>query len=203
MPITLFQEEDDTEYNIFSNTTNPEPLQTRHQRNIVDYDKFPKKRVNIDLANELGLSEIAEIEEDNKMGKIHESFDEVKRDEKSQKDERDTDGDGIVSWRETVEGIPNQLKGVVSQASATVGSGLDVALDTAKKVSLKVGDIDGDGDVDIHDLGAGVVGAGQNLREATGANDMARAAQQSVDDARSQMVYVGGAIVLAYLLIKM
>lgn len=215
MPVILNQEDDEEgSYNIFSNTTKENTLQTRHQRNIVDYNHFPNSRLNKDLRNATGENEIREIEEDNMMGKIHESFSEEKRgvfDEPPKtsapsKDPRDLDGDGEVSWSETIRAVPSQsyesVKSAVSQAGAVVQSGVEKSISGAKKVALSIGDVDGDGDIDINDLGEAVRSSGHNIREATGINAVGEGLKDSGDKASSQLIWVGGAVVLAYLLIK-
>lgn len=206
MPINISQENenDDAGYNIFSNANSEETLQSRHTRPVAEYSQFPEGRVNKDLRNEIGENAVKEIEATEGLTNYKAGFEETKRGENF--DPRDTNQDGEVSWGETFKAIPSQsyekVKSVVSQGGSVVKSGVEKSIEGAKKVALKIGDVDGDGDIDIHDLGAGFVGAGQNIREATGINNVAKGLKDSADSAGSQMIMIGGAVLLAYLLIK-
>ena len=209
MPLILNQEEEDTGYNIFSNNNAEESLQSNHARGVVEYSQFPQGRVNKDLRNEVGENEVKQIESEEGFTNFKASFSEIKRGEDKKEtefDPRDTNKDGEVSWGETFKAIPNQsyesVKSAVSQAGATIQSGVEKSLSGAKKVALNIGDVDGDGDIDIHDLGEAVRSTGNNIREATGINAVASGMKDSGDKITSQMIMVGGAIVLAYLLVK-
>jgi hypothetical protein len=213
MPLLLGQENDETDYNIFKPMGDKTELE--NSNNIVDYNKFPVGRVNADLKNTLGNVENDRILKENNISDKRlsglnaqdDSVDDTKIDSiPDPKDPRDLDGDGYVSWGEVVKsGGSNayeNVKSVVSSASTTITSGIEKSVSGAKKVALAIGDVDGDGDIDIHDIGAGFVGAGQNLRSASGLNDLASGVKNSSDQATSQMIYVGGAVILAYILIK-
>ena len=204
MPINLLQEDEDSNigYNAYNMTDTGDTVLDSGS-NIVDYNKYPTSRINKDLRNatgELEQLELNEIYGSDNQDNIDESFAEIKRGEKN--DPRDLNGDGVVSWGESINSATysgyENVKSAVSAGASTISSGIEATVNTAKKVSLAAGDIDGDGDVDIHDLGAGFVGAGQNLREATGIN----AAGAAIENSTNNLIYVGGAVVLVFLLMK-
>lgn len=184
-------------------------IEKEKERPIKDYNEFKGFRMKKDIMNAEGKSEVEQLIDSNEATKnknIHQSKDEMIRENKEQLDPRDTNKDGEVSWGESFKGLGLQVKDAVSSAGGkVVDAGLEggkMAVGGVKRVALAVADVDGDGDIDNADLGAGIRATGENLREASGLNDLGRNVKDSGDKATSQLIYVAGAVVLAYLLIK-
>lgn len=211
MPLELIQEHDDDNVLLFRNIT---PIEKPQERPIVNYSTLPEGKLNPDLRNELGESQIKEVMKNagaSGVDTIHAGKEETKREDL---DPRDTDKDGKVSWSEAAVGVAesskNAIKHMPSAAGSVVNSGMDYAKQSASAVGNKIHstlDYDGDGTIEFQD-GAkmtrdAVVESGKALREGSGLNDLGRGAKDSSDKAMNTAIYVGGAVILLYALIKM
>ena len=199
--------QEDTDTNSYSLFSAPKQNDTKYQTPIIDYNQYPEARENADLRNANGDTIQKQIEESNGIKppeQIKEGFMESIRNAMPN-NPLDVNGDGLVNSDDAIvlkEMAVSKVKAVGSQASKTIQSGIVGGLEGAKKVALAVGDVNGDGVIDTADLGEAVRATGHNVREATGINALFEGAKDTGDKATSQMIMMGGAVILLYLLIK-
>jgi len=210
MPLELSQEQDDENVLMFRNIT---PVEKEDARPIVSYATLPEGRLNPDLRNQLGESEIEEAEKNagaSGVDTIHAGKEEIKRGADEKLDPRDTNKDGVVSWGESAVGLKESAKASIKHLPTAAGSVVNSGMDYAKSVGSNIHsrlDYDGDGIVEFQD-GAkltrdAVVEGGKAIREGSGLDDVGRAAKDTTDKALNTAIFLGAGIVLIYALLKM
>jgi len=208
MPLEIVDEESkNDEFNVFMNLT-PSTVEevSKHRRPILDYSNFKEGRNNDDLRSQTGENVVKEkekemgIDSNNAPNAHNESWGEMIRNSLPN-NPMDANNDGVVDSKDIAlikESSISKVKAVGSSIGKTISSGLTKTLETAGSVALNVGDVNEDGVIDNKDLGEAVRATRENL----GINDVARGMKSSVDTASTNMIYVGGAVILIYLLVK-
>ena len=206
MPIEINHEEDDDGgFNLFRNITPTKD--SRHTNPIIDYNKFGLNRGNTDLRNATG--EVAMRAEVDDMGitpppNVKEGWGEMIRNQMPS-NPLDVNDDGVVDSKDMAiikESSISKIKAVGSSAVTGIGSGLQKTATSLKKGALVLGDVNEDGVVDSADIGAGVRNAGKVIRDSSGVSELAGGLKETADNVSSQLIYVGGGVILLYLLFR-
>ena len=191
---------------LFQNIT---PVDKSQSRPVVNYGQMPSGKLNPDLRNATGESiiqdQIADAGVSGNPDVVASTND---------LDPRDTNKDGEVSWKESIVSVSENAKGAVKMASSSAGKVVSAGLDYTKKGATKIAvnlreslDYDEDGKATMTDLanyGKDIaVGTGQTIREASGANDIARGVKDSADSGMNTAIMVGGVVILMYAILKL
>ena len=210
MPLEILSEYEDADggYNMFRNST--PVLDSKYTTPIRDYNQFGLNRENSDLRNATGEKALQDEMADNGISppkNIKASWSETIRNVLPS-NPLDVNNDGKVDSEDfsmIKESSITKVKAMGSSAISGIGSGLQTTKDTLQAGATKLKadlDTDGDGNVSMSDLGQGganvIKATAETLKEASGLNDLAKGAERQ----SSKMIYVGGAVVLLYLLIK-
>ena len=206
MPLELIQEHDNDNVMLFQNIT---PVDKSQSRPVVNYGQMPTGRLNPDLRNATGESIVQD-----QIANAGVSVNPDVVGSTDDLDPRDTNKDGEVSWKESVVSAGENAKEAVKMAGSQAGKVVSAGLDYTKKGAVKVAvnlreslDYDEDGKATMTDLanyGKDIgIATGETIREASGANDVARSVKDSADSGMNTAIMVGGVVILMYAILKL